>query len=670
MAFIFNNNTEVYAEINTRPVANAIMILKRDMAKVFRPNLNGGGSIVLKQDGGKTDEDYTICISDKIEIFAKGDLGFIYALLRISAEFLGVKPFWFWLDQPIETKVEVVIQPRILTPQKPAVKLRGWFFNDEVLLMKWKIGGDAVEPWRMAFEALLRCGGNMAIPGTDKMSRANRQLAAEYGLWITHHHAEPLGAEMLARAFPGAKPNYDENAELFHKLWEEAVLEQKGNKVVWNLCFRGQGDNSFWSSDTSGKYDTKEKRGTLIGEIIEKQREIVCKHVENPVFCTNLYGEIMELYSEGFLHLDADIIKVRADNGFGKMVTRRRGSFNPRVNSMPQKGGGPQGIYYHVSFYDLQAANHITMLPNSVDFVNDELEKVMENDGADFWIINCSNVKPHAYFLDVIRKKWLGQNISDQSHATEFVQEYYGGNRMVAQCFVDYAADMIKFGSHEDERAGEQFYTENARIIAHYFIKGQRSNMEELNWLVGGDFYEQVRGIYAIVEEGLDGLRSYYQQCIDVSRGLSGGLKLLFDTNVLLQSQIHYYCAQGLLLATKSVAQSEAGNWKEAFKMAGNAAVMFDKANDAMKNSEHGVWQGFYFNECLADVEHTAYMMCKKRGVIREFGDDASHSLWHRDTYSVQDRDVRLLLFTEKHYTDEELYIAIMGGNQRAIAME
>ena len=50
-----------------------------------------------------------------------------------------------------------------------------------------------------------------------------------------------------------------------------------------------------------------------------------------------------------------------------------------------EKKAGPQGIYYHVSFYDLQAANHITMLPNSVDFVEEELRQVMANGGNDFW---------------------------------------------------------------------------------------------------------------------------------------------------------------------------------------------------------------------------------------------------------------------------------------------
>ncbi len=87
-----------------------------------------------------------------------------------------------------------VVEQTIYSP-KPVIRFRGWFFNDEVLMLKWKYNENGIDGWKMALKALLRCGGNMAIPGTDKMSRKNRQLAADMGLWITHHHAEPLGAE-------------------------------------------------------------------------------------------------------------------------------------------------------------------------------------------------------------------------------------------------------------------------------------------------------------------------------------------------------------------------------------------------------------------------------------------------------------------------------------------
>ena len=79
------------------------------------------------------------------------------------------------------------------------------------------------------------------------------------GLYISHHHAQPLGAEMFARAYPNVRPSIFEHHALFRKLWQETVDRQKGMKVIWSLGFRGQGDYSFWDDDPS--YDTDEKRG-------------------------------------------------------------------------------------------------------------------------------------------------------------------------------------------------------------------------------------------------------------------------------------------------------------------------------------------------------------------------------------------------------------------------
>ena len=270
MSFLFNLNTKIYTETETKPVMNAINILKRDMAKVFGESDESGNDIYLKKDDTLDEESYKIDIAENIVISAADDLGFVYALLKISEKYLGIKPFWFWLDQKIGKKDSVKIEKCEINSPKAKVKYRGWFFNDEVLMMKWKINGDKKEPWRMAFETLLRCGGNMTIPGTDKNSRLNRQMAADMGLWITHHHAEPLGAEIFARAYPGAEANFMEKSELFYKLWEDAVIEQKDCNVVWNLCFRGQGDCPFWSNDTSGQFDTPQKRGKLISNIIKK----------------------------------------------------------------------------------------------------------------------------------------------------------------------------------------------------------------------------------------------------------------------------------------------------------------------------------------------------------------------------------------------------------------
>jgi len=446
--FIFSRNTVIKSERKEKPVLHGIDMLERDRDKIFKESDCPANDIVLEEKNALPEEQFTVVVShDRITVTAGDDLGFVYGLLYISEHYLGVKPFWFWLDQRFERIERIDLEETSYESVTPAVRFRGWFFNDEVLMLKWKKNENGADGWKMAFETLLRCGGNMTIPGTDKMSRRNRKMAAEMGLWITHHHAEPLGAEMFVRAYPDVEPNFMEHPELFYRLWEDAVREQKDYKVVWNLCFRGQGDVPFWANDTSGQFDTPQKQGKLISDLIKKQCDIVKKYVDNPVFCTNLYGEIMELYEQGYIDLDEDIIKVRADNGFGKMVTRRRDNHCVRISSMPdERDNGAQGIYYHVSFYDLQAANHITMLPNSVSFVDRELTEVLENGGSDFWVINCSNVRPHAYYLDAVSKKWFGKSISDEEQSREFALDYYNGSDPVAMCYRKYPEAMIPYG--------------------------------------------------------------------------------------------------------------------------------------------------------------------------------------------------------------------------------
>ncbi len=662
MDFILNSNTEIKYGTNSAPVSNAVGILLRDISKRFEPSSEKYGRIILEHADGFDAEQYVILAEDNLIIRAGDNLGFVYGLLYISEKFLSIKPFWFWMDQRIEKTAQITISGGEYKPKKASVKYRGWFINDEVLIMKWSVNGDKTEPWRMVFEALLRCGGNMVIPGTDKDSRLYRRLASDMGLWITHHHAEPMGAEMFVRAYPDIEPNYADRPELFIKLWEEAVKEQKDMNVIWTLGFRGQGDCPFWSSDTSGRFDTPQKRGALISDIIELQRRLVLKYVENPVFCTNLYGEITELYEEGHIHFADDIIKVCADNGYGKMVTRRRDNHTVRIPSLPRKREEHAGIYYHVSFYDLQAANHITMLPNSVDFVNRELDETVKRNATDFWIVNSSNIRPHVYYLDALRKKWYGEEISDETHSVSFAEEYFNGNAQIARLYRDYPNRMIAYGFEEDEHAGEQFYTENVRILIHAIFNNRTEGVSGLNWILGGGMTldEQIEGFAEYSRKNFGNIEEFRISCANVSASLDEEEKALFNSTLFMQASIHYYCTMGVVLFADGYRAYAKEDYKRAFVLLGDSAVCFKTANASMRLSEYGVWKGFYANDCFADIKHTAYMVEKLMGLARERGDNARHDKWYRDTvYAKEDRNVMTLLVTDNHMTDRELYEAM-----------
>ncbi|MFR6328014.1 MAG: hypothetical protein ACLUOI_03810 [Eisenbergiella sp.] len=48
----------------------------------------------------------------------------------------------------------------------------------------------------------------------------------------------------------------------------------------------------------------------------------------------------------------------------------------------------------------------MTMLPCPEEFVCSELAEVLAHGVKDYFIINCSNVKPHVSMLDLIAQIW------------------------------------------------------------------------------------------------------------------------------------------------------------------------------------------------------------------------------------------------------------------------
>ena len=282
-----NRKSRIFSSSTKEPVIRAVKNLRRDLEMCCLESADEGDGIRLLE-GSQEEECFSLYVAGReLVIEAGSERGFVYGIYAVSSRILGVAPFWFWNDQQLIRQKFYSVEDGFRYESTPfAVKYRGWFVNDEVLIHTWHVDRSKDKPWEMVFEALLRLGGNMVIPGTDSNSKRYKGLAAAMGLAITHHHAEPLGAEMFARAYPGVNPSYDENRELFEKIWREGIREQKGMEVIWNLGFRGQGDYPFWENDP--RYETPQMRGELMGRLIRIQYDMVKEEVPDAVCCTNL----------------------------------------------------------------------------------------------------------------------------------------------------------------------------------------------------------------------------------------------------------------------------------------------------------------------------------------------------------------------------------------------
>ncbi|PGT84879.1 glycosyl hydrolase 115 family protein [Bacillus sp. AFS040349] len=632
-------------------------VLTRDKNKVFRAETGEEQTTILfklneKNHDNLNEEQFSIQFSDdltQMSVISADELGIIYAILHISEAYLGVDKFWFWNDCEPSPKANVKIRAVPYLSEVAKVRFRGWFINDEVLISTWKYQQSNTYVWEMAFEALIRCKGNMVIPGTDIQNPLYKDIARKMGLWITHHHAEPLGAHMFSRVYPDKNPSYSENGDLFKELWKDAIIQQQNDKVIWNIGFRGQGDRPFWADDPT--FDTDEKRGALISKIMSDQYELIAQYQKDPICCVNLYGEITELYKKGLLELPPGVIKIWADSGYGKMVSRRQGNHNPRIPSIPEQNDlGPHGIYYHVTFYDLQASNHLTMLPNTTAFVNSELGEVFDSQMCEFLIVNCGNIRPHIYFLDFVSRMWNKGRVDSGAFLDEFATRYYPAySDEMSRNINDYFDAIIQYGLADDERAGEQFYHFTIRNLAHQWIisHGKQSG-KNLWWATGEiDIKEQFEWFKQKVESKLsewDTLTKNVNQlvkeadCIEQKR---------INDQFLIQVLIHKNGCFALYYFSRAFEMFQEKEYREAYLLLHQAIEEIKETMNIMQEPMNEKWVGFYDNDCLTNVMLTLYTLETVQRNIRMYGDGPSFYNWEKE-YLTNPEEKKVMLLTNK----------------------
>jgi len=474
----------------------------------------------------------------------------------------------------------------------------------------------------------------MVIPGTDlPRDGIHYELAAEMGLWVTHHHAEPLGAEMFLRAYPGRKASYQQEPELFESLWQEAIEEQQNMKVLWVLSFRGQGDAPFWNNDPS--FDTSEKRGAMISKVIRKQYEMIGSVVQDPVFCVALYGEISELYKGGYVELPDDVIKIWADNGYGKMVSRRHGNQNLRVSALPApEDGGKHGVYYHVTFHDLQASNHLTLFPGSADFLKQEIEAAFAARANEYLLINCGNIQPHVYALDIMRELWIGGTIDTNKHLSQFVSSYYSaGHAELEELYRSYTEAAIRYGPHADDLAGDEYYHHPARQMIGHWLQGWNDRPDpRLFWTVGDvPFIEQVRRFEERLEHGIQKWEMWLQRCDEVLAKLDADDRRRAIDQLRFHGALHLSGCEGFYWLCRSYREYSEQRYPQAFVFASESMWCYQRGLHVLRDAEHGKWARFYQADWLTNIESTVYNVDTLRRYLRMQGDSPEFFKWYKE---------------------------------------
>jgi hypothetical protein len=374
-----------------------------------------------------------------------------YGLLRIS-ETIGVSPWYWWADAPVAHRDAVAVRLTSALVDRPGVKYRGIFINDEDWGMgPWaaktfdpQFGNIGPKTYEKIFELMLRLRLNYFWPAMHEVSiefgsvPENAALADRYAIVAGSSHCEPmLYNNVHWDEKKSGRWNYSLNRDAIHSYWENITKTRGGNEAVWTLGIRGIHDRGMQSppNDLAGKID-------LVSKVMQEQRELLDRNVSQkwgPVAQSFVpYKEVLPIY-DGGLKVPDDVTLVWVDDNFGYI---RRLS-TPQERS--RRGGA--GVYWHISYYGG---------PHSYTWINttapalmwEELRKAWDNDARTIWVLNVGDLKPMEIGVDYFSRFSWAPDAFPLGAQPAFLRDFAARNfGVAAQPVANLLMDFYRLGT-------------------------------------------------------------------------------------------------------------------------------------------------------------------------------------------------------------------------------
>ena len=382
---------------------------------------------ILRDLKGKTEKYIIKTINGQLIIAGSDKRGTVYGIYELSRQ-IGVSPWYYWADVPVEKHAELFIREGEYTDGEPAIRYRGLFLNDEApCLTTWvkntfgtNYGGH--DFYEKVFELILRLKGNYLWPAMWGWAfyaddPENLKTADAMGVMMGTSHHEPMARnhQEYARDRKGwGAWNYSTNKENLDRFFREGIERMKGTDDIVTIGMRGDGDEAMGNST-----DTK-----LLETIIDNQRRIIKEVTKRPAKETPqiwaLYKEVQDYYDAG-LRVPDDVTILLCDDNWGNV--RRI----PNAEEKKRKGGW--GLYYHV---DYVGAPRNTKWINVTPIQNmwEQLQLAYNGGIQKLWILNVGDLKPMEYpiqlFMDMAWNptKYNVDNLLD--HPKAFCAESFG----------------------------------------------------------------------------------------------------------------------------------------------------------------------------------------------------------------------------------------------------
>lgn len=368
-------------------------------------------------------------IDSALVIAGSDKRGTIYGIYELSAQ-IGVSPWYYWADVPVEKHQNLFFKPGVYTDGEPAVKYRGIFLNDEYpALTRWTnhtFGGYNSKFYETVFELLLRLKGNFLWPAMWGNAfydddKANGALADEMGIVMSTSHHEPMARAQEEWKRYGNKGawDYSVNAQGLKDFWRGGMERTKDWETIVTIAMRGDGDEPM----------SDEQNVSLLEKIVKDQRKIIQdvtkKKPEHTPQVWALYKEVQDYYDEG-MRVPDDVTLLFCDDNWGNVRKL------PELGSKSRKGG--YGMYYH---FDYVGAPRNTKWLNvsQISRVWEQMNLTYEHGVDRIWVVNVGDLKPMefpiSFFLDMAwnPKQFKPSNLLEYTEewcAQQFGEKYAG----------------------------------------------------------------------------------------------------------------------------------------------------------------------------------------------------------------------------------------------------
>jgi hypothetical protein len=319
--------------------------------------------------------------------------GTIYGVYDVSEQ-IGVSPWYWWADVPVQPHDQLFIRPGRYVQGEPAVKYRGIFLNDEApALTGWvieKFGAYNHQFYEKVFELLLRLKANYLWPAMWNSAfieddPLNPKLADEYGIVMgTSHHEPMMRAQQEWKRHGKGAWDYSANAEVLRAFWSEGVRRNRDYESIITLAMRGDGDLPM----------SRETNTALLERIVADQRKIIAENVNANVTRVPqlwaLYKEVQDYYEKG-MRVPDDVTLLWCDDNWGNI--RRL----PTAEERKRSGGA--GVYYHFDYVG-GPRSYKWLNTVAITKVWEQMDLAYRYDANRIWIVNVGDLKPMEFPIE------------------------------------------------------------------------------------------------------------------------------------------------------------------------------------------------------------------------------------------------------------------------------